>query len=131
MATITTQNKLHWMQSFEIDTEKQKYETVRTPKINILDISSIGWKNDSMTSKQFLVYMDEQALYFTILQENDVIFDEKITFVDLEKEKPMQFYFELYAESTIFQFVFVVLCHLSGDITMTITTPLITTSPPF
>ena len=112
MATIRTQNELNWMQSFTIDPEKQKYETVRMPETNIYDISSIGWGNDSMSSKSFLVYMNEQALHFTILQKNDVIFDEKIIVVDLEKKDTMQFYFELYAESTIFQFVFVVLCHL-------------------
>ena len=106
MATIRTQNELHWMQSFEIDPEKQKYETVRIPENNIIDISSIGWKNDSMTSKEFLVYMDEQALYFTILQENDVIFDEKIIFVDSEKKDTMQFYFELYDESKILSIFF-------------------------
>ena len=102
MATIRTQNELHWMQSFEIDPEKQKYETVRIPKNNIFDISFIGWKNDSQTPKRFLVYMDKQALYFTILQENDVIFDKKIVFVDLEEKDAMQFYFELYAKGMIF-----------------------------
>jgi hypothetical protein len=101
MATIRTQNELHWMQSFEIDPEKQKYETVRIPESTIFDISSIGWKNDSQTPKRFLVYMDEQALYFTILQENDVIFDEKIIFLDLEQKGAMQFYFELYAKGKI------------------------------
>ena len=101
MATIRTQNELHWMQSFEIDPEKQKYEIVRVPEDKIFDISSVRWTFDAITSKKFLVYVDEKALYFTILQENDVIFDEKIIFLDLEQKGAMQFYFELYAKGKI------------------------------
>ena len=105
MATIRSLNELHYMQSFEIDPEKQKYENVRVPEEKTLDISSLGWKSDSKTSKRFLVYFEENALYFTILQENDVIFDESI-FIDLEKTNTMQFYFELYSESKALLFFF-------------------------
>ena len=101
MATIRNQNELHYMQSFEIDPEKQKYETVRVPEDKIFDISSVGWTFDSITSKKFLVYVDEKELYFSILQENDVIFDETIFFSDLENSGTTQFYFELYSESKI------------------------------
>ena len=104
MATITAPSELHFMQSFDIDPKKQKYETVRSPEEKTLDISSLGWKSDSINFKRFLVYMDENALCFTILQENDVkndvIFDECI-FIDLSEAIPTQFYFELYSESKI------------------------------
>ena len=108
MATIRAPNELHFIQSFEIDPEKQKYESVRVPKEKTLDISSVGWKSESKTSNRFLVYFEENALYFTILQENDVIFDENI-FIDLEKRKTMQFYFELYSESKALSFFFFII----------------------
>ncbi len=101
MATITAPNELHWMQSFQINPEKQKYEIVRVPEEKILDISSVGWKSDSISSKRFLVYTDGKTLNFTILQENEVIFDESIS-IDLENRDNIQFYFELYSESKIF-----------------------------
>ena len=44
MATIRTQNELHWMQSFEIDSEKQKYEIVRIPENNVFDILLLDGK---------------------------------------------------------------------------------------
>ena len=50
--------------------------------------------------------MNEHALYFTMLQENDVIFDEKIIIVNPEQKDTMKFYFELYAESKIFSIFF-------------------------
>ena len=104
MATITAPSELNFMQSFEIDLEKQKYEAVRVPEEKTLNISSLGWKSDSITFKRFLVFMDEKSLCFTILQENDiendVIFDECI-FIDLSEANTTQFYFELYSESKI------------------------------
>jgi hypothetical protein len=99
MASITAPNELHWMQSFQINPEKQKYEIVRVPEENILDISS--WKSDSISSKRFLVYTDGKTLNFTILQQNEVMFDESIS-IDLENRDNIQFYFELYSESKIF-----------------------------
>jgi hypothetical protein len=102
MANIRTSNELHYMQSFDIDPEKQKYEIVRVPEEKIVDMtqSSVKWKTDSTNSKRFLVYTDGKTLNFTILQENEVIFDESIS-IDLENRANMQFYFELYSESKI------------------------------
>ena len=49
--------------------------------------------------KRFVVYMDENAIYLTILQGNDVIFNESI-FFDLDHlEPPKQFHFELFSEN--------------------------------
>ena len=103
MATIRSPNELHWMQSFEIDSEKQKYKTVRVPEEKTIDISSIRWKSDEITSKRILVSMDEKGLYFSILQENDVIFNAHV-FIDLAKRNTKQFFFELYSESKILLF---------------------------
>ena len=102
MATIRSPNELHFMQSFEIDPEKQKYETVRIPEENTIDISFLGgWKSDSITLKKFFVYMDDENNFcFTILQNNDIIFNEKFP---SDFETITKIYFELYSESkTIF-----------------------------
>ena len=109
MASIRTPNELHYMQSFNIDPEKQKYEIVRVPEEKIFDISTFKWKSDSIISKKFLVYMDKKAFYFSILQENEIIFDETI-FIDLEKRDNTKFYFELYSESKILLICVLVVC---------------------
>ena len=109
MASIRTPNELHHMQSFDIDPEKQKYEIVRVPEEKIFDISSFKWESDSIIFKKFLVYMDKKAFYFSILQENEIIFDETI-FIDLEKRDNTKFYFELYSESKIFLISVLVVC---------------------
>ena len=98
MTTIKTPNELHFMQSFEIDPKKQKYGSARVPEENTHDISSLGWKTDLTTLNKFLVYMNEKALYITILQGNDVIFDKRLS-IDLET--PTEFDFELLSESKI------------------------------
>ena len=101
MARIRSPNELYFTQSFEIDPEKQKYETIRVPQENIIDISSFEWKSDSITLKRFLVYMDdEHNFYFAILQDNDIILNAKFA---TDFEATTKVYFELYSESkTIF-----------------------------
>jgi hypothetical protein len=111
MATIRTPaNELHWMQSFIIDPEKQKYEIVRVPEEKIVDISSVEWKIDSL--KTFLVYMDKQSLHFIILQQNDIIFDQNI-FIDFAKGNTTKVYFELYSQSKKLA-LFSVTCYREG-----------------
>ena len=107
MANLRTSNELHYTQSFDIDPEKQIYEIVRVPEEKILDISSFKWKSE--ISKKFLVYMDKKAFYFSIIQENEIIFDETI-FIDLEKRDNTKFYFELYSESKILLICVLVVC---------------------
>ena len=102
MASISTPNELHFLQSFKIDPKKQQDEPVQISEEITHDISFLGWENDSIKSKRFLVYMEQKALHFIILQENDVIFKESI-FIDLEN--PIKFYFELYSESNYFFFL--------------------------
>ena len=107
MATMRSPNELQFVQNFEIDLKKQKYETVQIPEEHTYDISSLGWKSGdletSSSSKRFLVYMDQKALYFTILLQKEVIF-KKSMFIDLGK--PTKIYFELYSESKIFFVLF-------------------------
>ena len=109
MTTIKTPNELHFMQSFEIDPKKQKYGSARVPEENTHDISSLGWKTDLTTLNKFLVYMNEKALYITILQGNDVIFDKRLS-IDLET--PTEFDFELLSESNIIFIFFLFGCML-------------------
>ena len=71
MATIRTPNELNFMQSFDFDPEKQIYDIVRVPEEIDHDISSLRWKNDSITFKRFLVYIDKKTICFTILQKNE------------------------------------------------------------
>ena len=80
MATNRTPTELRFMQSFNINPEKQESENGSIFEENKHDISNIGWKNDSIKLKRFVVYMDENAIYLRILQENDIIFNESIFF---------------------------------------------------
>ena len=99
MATIRNPNELRFRQSFQIDPEKQEWENGSMVEENKHDISNVGWKNDSILFKRFLVYMNENAIYLTILQENDIILNESI-FFDLDHlEPPKQFHFELFSEN--------------------------------
>ena len=113
MATIRSPNELHFMQSFEIDPKKQKYETVRVPNENDHDISFLGWKNNSIKSKRFLVFLKQKTLDFIILQEKSIIFKESI-FIDLKDTYKV--YFELCSEGNYYYFFFVCIAWIYGNI---------------
>ena len=90
---ISASNELHFKQSFEIENNASFLEENINDDIDPL---CLEWKRGSIIFTRFLVYMDKNSLYFTILQKNDIVFRESI-FTDLKN--PTQFDFELFSES--------------------------------
>ena len=76
MLTIPSLTQVQFMQSFNVDPEMQKYPTVRVPIESEYDFDlNTKWKNDSITSKIFLVYLSGTSLCFLkILLEKFKIF---------------------------------------------------------
>ena len=95
MITIRSLTKLEFMQSFQIDPNKQKYTTVRIPEQNLHDIS---WKNDSKTIKRFLIYINDNMNFdLIILQDQDILFHQELP--ALELKSMTKIYYDLYSES--------------------------------
>ena len=95
MITIRSLTKLEFMQSFQIDPNKQKHTTVRVPEENFHDIS---WKNDSKTMKRFLIYINDKMNFdLIILQDQNILFHQELPVLELKSITKI--YYELYSES--------------------------------
>ena len=98
MITIRSLAKLEFMQSFQIDPNKQKYPTVRIPQETLHDIS---WKNDAKIIKKFVMHMNDNMNFdLIILQDQDILFQTELPVLQLNTITKI--YYELFSESKFF-----------------------------
>ena len=98
MFTMRSQTRSHFMQSFDVDPDMQKYVSVRVPTESDHDLdSNTQWKNDSLTPKIFLVYLSGTVLCFSFLQDNEVIFEKTFENFGANIQNISKIYFEIYS----------------------------------
>ena len=99
MLTMRNPTQVHFMQSFNVDPDMQKYVSVRVPTESDHDFdSNTQWKNDSLTPKIVLVYLSGTVLCFSFLQDNEVIFEKEFKNFGADIQNISAIYFEIYSQ---------------------------------